>query len=116
NSGIIQSSEELVEGGFDVSLVESVMIAKGLGVDITLQHEIATVLFTETQSRYLVTVKAVDAEEFEALSDDCIKLSKVTNDEKLTVQRRENNLVIQKDIKELRELWTSSIKLLLKSN
>ncbi|HLR53953.1 MAG TPA: phosphoribosylformylglycinamidine synthase subunit PurL [Pseudogracilibacillus sp.] len=116
HSGIIQSSEDLAEGGLAVALAESAMKAKGLGVDITLQHETATALFTETQSRYLVTVKAEDTEEFEALSDDCIKLGKVTNDEKLTVQTRENNLVIQEDIKELRELWTSSIKQLLKSN
>src|SRR5699024_6356286 len=65
HSGIIQSSEDLAEGGLAVALAESAMKAKGLGVDITLQHETATALFTETQSRYLVTVKAEDTEEFE---------------------------------------------------
>lgn len=115
-SGVIQSSEDLAEGGLAVALAESAMKAKGLGADITLQHETATALFTETQSRYLVTVKAEDAEKFEALSEDAIKLGEVTNDETLTVQTMENNLVIQEDIKELRQLWTSSIKQLLKSN
>src|SRR5699024_11275844 len=50
HSGIIQSSEDLAEGGLAVALAESAMKAKGLGVDITLQHETATALFTETQS------------------------------------------------------------------
>lgn len=115
-AGLLQSSEDLAEGGLAVALAESTMGAKDVGARITLQHETSTALFTETQSRYLVSVKEENVQAFETLCEDAIRIGEVTSDETLTVLTKEDDVVINEDIKELRKLWKSSIEQLLKSN
>src|SRR5690625_1552012 len=64
--GLVASAHDLSEGGLGAALAESVFIDNELGADVTLKGDATTVLFSETQSRFLVTVKEEDKEKFEA--------------------------------------------------
>src|SRR5699024_1373955 len=65
--GVIQSATDLSEGGLAVALSES-LFAHSLGAHVNLVHEdITTALFSETQSRFLVSVKEENKKAFEQL-------------------------------------------------
>src|SRR5699024_3755817 len=57
NKGVVVSAEDVSEGGLAVCLAESVMRANDLGVSVELSGDATVQLFSETQSRFLVTVK-----------------------------------------------------------
>ena len=56
-AGIVQSAHDVAEGGLAVALAETTFGANGLGVDVTLTGSATTALFSETQSRFVVSVK-----------------------------------------------------------
>ncbi len=62
--GLVRSAHDLSEGGLAVALVESA-VAGGKGAKITLTSDLTAeeILFSESQSRVLVTAKAADLEE-----------------------------------------------------
>src|SRR5699024_2242801 len=64
-AGVIQSAEDIAEGGLAVTLAEKAIRAEGLGGAVTVEGDATTVLFSETQSRFVVTVKETDVEKFE---------------------------------------------------
>ena len=66
------------EGGFAVALCEKAFGAEGLGADVTISGSAVTALFSESQSRFLVTVKEENAEAFEAAVQDAVKIGVVT--------------------------------------
>ncbi len=72
---IVKSAHDLSDGGLAVSLVESAL-AGNIGANIELDGNSLTQLFSESQSRALVSVSADKAKEFEALAKD-IKATKI---------------------------------------
>ena len=62
---LVQSATDLSEGGFSVALCEKAFGAEGLGAEVTISGSAVTALFSETQSRFLVTVKEENTEAFE---------------------------------------------------
>ena len=114
-SGVIASAEDIAEGGLAVALAESVIRAQHLGVHVQLQGEATTELFSETQSRFLLTVQADDIERFEQLGLEATKIGVVTDDATLTVQAADGSTLIEEQVDQLRTLWTESIAQLLKS-
>src|SRR5699024_10352383 len=114
-SGLIQSAEDLSEGGLGVALAENAIRAKGLGAQVALTHDATIALFSETQSRYLVSVKEDNEHAFEEVCKDAIKIGKVTKDEKLVVKTMGGKEIIQEEIDQLRKLWKQRLKQLLKS-
>ncbi|MEC5424355.1 phosphoribosylformylglycinamidine synthase subunit PurL [Virgibacillus sp. C22-A2] len=112
--GMVESAHDLAEGGLAVALAESVFNEKGLGVDSSIDGDATTVLFSESQSRFLVTVKPYNKEHFEKTMEDAKKIGVVTEDNQVTVTINNEN-VIQEDAAQLRELWKGAIPCLLKS-
>src|SRR5699024_189523 len=113
--GYMQSAEDIAEGGVAVALTEKLMRADGRGVRATVTRSETMELFSETQSRYLVSVKEEDAHEFEKICKDAYKFGVVTDKSAIVINGADGNEVIREDVDELRELWTGSIKQLLKS-
>lgn len=113
--GFIQSAEDLSEGGLGVALAENVIRAKGLGAQIALTHDATIALFSETQSRYLVSVKPEHQQAFEDMCKDAIKIGTVTSKEYLVVQTMGGKDIIVEEVNQLRKLWKSRIQQLLKS-
>src|SRR5690606_3303823 len=63
-AGVVASAHDVSEGGFAVALAESTFGSKGLGVKVRLKGEVVTELFSETQSRFIVSVKKENKEKF----------------------------------------------------
>ncbi|KKM22691.1 hypothetical protein LCGC14_1622760, partial [marine sediment metagenome] len=65
---LLRSAHDLSDGGLAVALAES-SIAGGLGAKVTLDGGLLTELFSESQSRALVSIKVKDKEAFEKLAE-----------------------------------------------
>ena len=113
-TGLVQSAHDVSEGGIGVALAESVISSQGLGANVTLAGESA-LLFSETQSRFIVSVKKEHQEAFEKLVKDADLIGEVTSDSVLAVQSQEGQQWIHAQIEELESAWKGAIPCLLKS-
>ncbi|MRG88054.1 phosphoribosylformylglycinamidine synthase subunit PurL [Salinibacillus xinjiangensis] len=113
-SQLVSSAHDLSEGGLAVALAECLMDAEALGVNVSIESDAVTELFSETQSRFLVTVKPDKKEEFERIVADAELIGEVTSTEEMIVSDREENTVIHAGVKELRTAWKGAIPCLLK--
>ena len=111
--GVVESAHDLAEGGLAVSLAESVFNDKGLGIAVELAGNATTVLFSESQSRFLVTVKMENKAHFENLMGDANQIGMVTDDNTFKVIIN-NKQVMQEDVNQLNGLWKEAIPNLLK--
>ncbi|MBM6616240.1 phosphoribosylformylglycinamidine synthase subunit PurL [Bacillus suaedaesalsae] len=112
-AGSVASAHDVSEGGLGVALAES-LFGTGLGLDVDLTGEDATVaLFSETQSRFVVSVKPEQKEKFEQLVADAFLVGNVTNDSMLTIRVNEKP-VITTSVEGLTEAWKGAIPCLLK--
>ena len=84
-AGLVQSATDLSEGGFAVALCEKAFGAEGLGAGVTISGSAVTALFSETQSRFLVTVKEENAAAFEKAVEDAIKIGVVTDSNRIVI-------------------------------
>lgn len=114
-AGVIESAEDVAEGGLGVTLAEKVIRANGLGINVTLEGDMTAALFSETQSRFVVSVKEENVEKFEQLGLDAIKIGVVTEDEQFVVKSATEE-VMTEEVQTLRKLWKESIAQSLKSN
>ncbi len=108
--GLIQSAEDLAEGGLAVALSESVIRSEGLGADVTIIGNPTVALFSESQSRYLVTVKEQDVTQFEALNINAKRIGTVTADGMLTVENDQKETILSETVEHLKEIWDQSIE------
>jgi len=113
-TGLVQSATDLSEGGFAVALCEKAFGAEGLGAGVTISGSAVTALFSETQSRFLVTVKEEQAADFEKAVADAIKIGVVTDSNRIVING-ENGMLIDGTVDELRSAWRGAIKCLLSS-
>ncbi|MCH7323063.1 phosphoribosylformylglycinamidine synthase subunit PurL [Solibacillus sp. MA9] len=113
-AGLVQSAHDVSEGGVAVALAEKTFAAKGLGIEATLTGSATTALFAESQSRFVLTVKAENVEAFEALVIDAQKIGTVTEDAKLTING-ETGVLVEGTVEEFRSAWKGAIPCLLKS-
>ncbi|MGP4108091.1 phosphoribosylformylglycinamidine synthase subunit PurL [Virgibacillus sp. L01] len=112
--GVVQSAHDLAEGGLGVALAEGTFNGKGLGIDVEVSGNPTAALFSESQSRFLVTVKAEDKEQFEKIIDHATEIGSVTSNDEFFV-RTNDRVVIEEDARALHELWKGAIPCLLKS-
>jgi phosphoribosylformylglycinamidine synthase len=85
--GLVQSCHDVSEGGLAVALAE-MCIAGRLGAELTeLPHDdIATALFSESQSRLLVEVARADLSQFKAVMHETVRvLGRVTDGDHLII-------------------------------
>ncbi|MGM8364031.1 phosphoribosylformylglycinamidine synthase subunit PurL [Virgibacillus sp. W0181] len=113
--GVVQSAHDVAEGGLAVALAESVFQDKGLGLDVDITEDATVALFSESQSRFIITVKKENQSRFESIIDDATAIGQVTNDGKYVVQKNDTSIV-EEDVKILSSLWKEAIPNKLKSN
>lgn len=113
-AGLVQSAHDVAEGGVAVALAEKTFNANGLGIHVKLEGSPVTALFSESQSRFIVTVKEEDAASFEQMIPDAQKIGVVTNDGKITIEG-EPGLLVEGSVDEFCSAWKGAIPCLLKS-
>ncbi|AYJ90384.1 MULTISPECIES: phosphoribosylformylglycinamidine synthase subunit PurL [Bacillus] len=114
-NGLVQSAHDVSEGGLGVALAESTFGTDGLGAHIQIDLNSEASLFSETQSRFVVTVKPEHREAFAAAVKDAIEVGTVTNDGVFTVKNQEGQQWIHAAVNELERAWKGAIPCLLKS-
>ena len=110
---LVQSATDLSEGGFGVALCEKAFGANGLGAEVTISGSAVTALFSETQSRFLVTVKEENREEFEATIKDAVNIGLVTNSNDLLIKNQTGETLVEGSIEEFYTAWKGAIPCLL---
>ena len=60
-AGIVASAHDVAEGGLAVALAESTFGTENLGAGVIVENEAVTELFSESQSRFVVSVKHENA-------------------------------------------------------
>lgn len=111
--GFIQSATDISEGGLAVALAEKVLPTE-LGIEAELSGDPLVQLFSESQSRFIVSVKAEDESKLEALFPKAIKIGQVTETKNFTISVNEMKVIDEKT-SELRNLWENAIENLLKN-
>ncbi|EMI14807.1 phosphoribosylformylglycinamidine synthase ii [Bacillus stratosphericus LAMA 585] len=114
-NGLVQSAHDVSEGGLGVALAESTFGTDGLGAEIQIDLNSAASLFSESQSRFVVTVKPENREAFAAAVQDAKEVGTVTNDGVFTVKNQEGQQWIHAAVNELERAWKGAIPCLLKS-
>ena len=119
--GLVASCHDLSDGGLAVAAAESAF-AGGFGIAIDLsrvawkgaEEEWSdwALLFSESASRLLVTVRRENAEAFEEFMDkDCFsRIGVVTEEPRLLVEAIEGNTVIRAELSELKTAWQSTLQ------
>lgn len=113
--GVVESAQDVAEGGVAVTLVESI-VTKDLGAEVTLTGDATAALFSESQSRFIVTVKEENKAKFATLVEGAIEIGRVTAEQALNINV-DSELVVSEQVEELRKLWEEAIPAaLLKSD
>ncbi|MGJ3206172.1 phosphoribosylformylglycinamidine synthase subunit PurL [Geobacillus thermoleovorans] len=113
-AGVVASAHDIAEGGLAVALAECVMGASGLGVKVTIGGDLVSELFSETQSRFVVSVKKEQKEAFEQLVE-AKQIGEVTDDGAFVVNGEHGETLIHLSVAKMRNVWKGAIPCLLKS-
>jgi len=109
--GYIASAHDVSEGGLGVALAESAF-EKELGIDVTVDMETA-LLFSETQSRFVVSVSPDKQAAFDAIAPDFVKqIGTVTSSGLLSITTGDGQ--IELSTSEAKKVWEEAIPCLLK--
>ena len=110
-AGLIASAHDLSEGGLAVGLMESVFDT-GLGFDVAVAMD-KTLLFSETQSRFILTVKPENVAAVEAIfGSAAAQIGTVTAAAVAKIAAANETITL--DIKEVQTKWEEAIPCLLK--
>lgn len=112
--GIVRSAHDVAEGGVAVALAEKVF-GTGLGAEVKLDGPAVSALFSETQSRFIVTVKPEHAARFEELAADARKIGEITQADRLAIRDADGNLLVDQDVTLLESAWKGAIPCLVNS-
>ncbi|WP_440896595.1 phosphoribosylformylglycinamidine synthase subunit PurL [Amphibacillus sp. Q70] len=113
-AGLVQSAHDLSEGGLAVALAESIFGTEHLGAKVDLTGDPTTLLFSESQSRFLVSVAPDQVAAFLQLVDDATIIGQVTKGNQLQIIVNQQ-VVIDQAVSQLERLWKGAIPCLLKS-
>ncbi|WP_075619214.1 phosphoribosylformylglycinamidine synthase subunit PurL [Paenisporosarcina indica] len=114
-AGTVASAHDIAEGGFAVALAEKTFGAKDLGVDVTINGSAITALFSESQSRFIVTVKPQHAATFEEIVNDAVNIGTVTSDKSVIIRSENGEEWVSGSVEEFRSAWKGAIPCLLNS-
>jgi phosphoribosylformylglycinamidine synthase subunit PurL len=106
-AGLVQSAHDLSEGGLAVAVAECLFTNEKLGAEINITGNPISALFSETQSRFLLTVKEEHKNEFESLVD-AVQIGTVNDTAKLTITNGELT-VVETSTEELKAAWKGAI-------
>lgn len=116
--GLLASCHDLSDGGLAVALAETAF-AGGLGLHIDLRQVAVegnpradAILFSESASRLLVTVRPEHCERFEALFDgqSCALLGTVCAGRRLSITGLAGENLLDSSIDDLKEAWQSPLR------
>ena len=111
-AGLVQSAHDLSEGGLGVALAEGLFTNEKLGAEVTIAGNSVSALFSETQSRFLLTVKPEHKSEFESLVD-AAQIGTVTETSTLEIKNNDAS-VLAASVAELKAAWKGAIPCCLK--
>ena len=118
SKGLAASCHDCSDGGLAVALAETAF-AGGLGMNIDLAQVPTdgimrddTILFSESQSRFVVTVPAQNKTEFEKIMNGQIfaPVGHVTGDEDFMVKGLNGKVVLRANIQELKDAWQKTLR------
>lgn len=109
-AGLVQSAHDCSEGGLAVAVAES-CFKNNFGVDASFDMPKAH-LFSETQSRFVLSVKATDKAAFEALMPSAKAVGTVTDTGLITMQATDGAITLGTST--AKELWEEAIPCLMK--
>jgi phosphoribosylformylglycinamidine synthase len=121
NQGLVASCHDLSDGGLAVALAETAF-AGGLGIaadlgrvmfsGVSCDRRDEVLLFSESASRHLVTVRPQHRESFEAaMAGTCFScIGTVTDDAMLTVTGIDGTVVMRGSLADLKEAWQSPLR------
>lgn len=112
-AGLVASAHDVSEGGVGVALAESAMGAPGLGASVTLTGDMTSALFSETQSRFVVSVRPENQEAFEAAVSDASLVGTVTRTGNLHIESASREVAVHVSVDDLRDAWKGAIPCLL---
>ncbi|MDY0190355.1 MAG: phosphoribosylformylglycinamidine synthase subunit PurS [Desulfuromonas sp.] len=117
-AGLIASCHDLSDGGLGVAVAETAF-AGGFGVQVDLRCVNTTgtlndmeILYSESQSRLLVTVSADKSSDFEKLftGQDLAKIGVVTDTPEVQIIGLQGDVIIQRDNSVLKEAWQAPLR------
>ena len=117
DAGLVKSCHDLSEGGLAVAAAE-MAFAGGLGLTLELSKVLAKdvgrddfLLFSESNSRFLIEVSAQDKQDFESLMKNkpCAQIGFVTKEERLVINGLNKKTVIEASLAELRHSWKKTL-------
>ncbi len=116
---IIRSCHDCSEGGIAVAGAE-MAFAGGYGMTLNLSavitegsiHRNNTLLFSESNTRFVVEVRPEHQKQFETLVKDipCGLLGKVTTEPLLKIHGLNNKLIVHENIYDLKEAWQAPLR------
>jgi phosphoribosylformylglycinamidine synthase len=117
DSGLVKSCHDLSEGGLAVAAAE-MAFAGGHGLELDLRKvpgkDLARndfLLFSESNSRFLIEAAEADREDFEDLmrGKGCTLIGKVTKEQKLIVHGLNGKVVVDTTLETLRRSWKKTL-------
>ncbi len=110
---LIESCHDLSDGGLGVAVCESA-IGTEFGVELDVSDfkdlNLNAILFSESHSRFAVSIQPENKKDFERLfKDDCIFIGEVTSEKKMKIIRN-NDKVIDIEIDKLQRAWDEGLK------
>ncbi|RHW30938.1 phosphoribosylformylglycinamidine synthase subunit PurL [Neobacillus notoginsengisoli] len=111
HAGLVQSAHDLSEGGLAVALAECSIGSERLGAAVEMDGNPVSALFSESQSRFLLTVKKENQERFESLTGASL-IGTVTEEPALTMTVN-GETVIDEQVEKLESAWRGAIPCLL---
>jgi phosphoribosylformylglycinamidine synthase II len=119
SEGIVKSCHDLSEGGLAIAAAE-MAFAGGFGLELdlrTVTNKLITrsdfLLFSESNSRFLIEVAEQDRSAFEYLikSKACTQIGKVTKDQKLLIYGLNGKVVVNAGLAELQRSWKKTLSI-----
>ncbi len=114
-AGVVKSAHDLAEGGLAVALSEGLFGTDGLGLDVTLDGDLTTALFAESQSRFLITVSSEQEQRFMSIIPEAVHIGTVTDTERYVIRTGRDGIAIDIEAEQLMNAWKGAIPCLLKS-
>jgi phosphoribosylformylglycinamidine synthase len=117
DSGLVKSCHDLSEGGLAVAAAE-MSFSGGYGLNLDLGKVPGRglerndfVLFSESNSRFLMEVSEKDRQDFEALMKNvsCAQVGVVTKEERLVISGLNRKIVVDASLNELRFAWKKTL-------
>lgn len=117
DAGLIKACHDLSEGGLAVAIAE-MALAGGYGAELNLKKVAGEglkrddfVLFSESNSRFLVEVAEKDRQAFEMLTKwkGCSLIGKVSRNPKLVISGLKGAVVVEAPLEQLRASWKQTL-------